>query len=203
MAGVLGLVESGHLGTRYAAHHPGGHFEHGHLHAALASRRRHFEADVAAADDHEPPLGGTFGADAVGVGDGAQIVHTGELAPGDEQATRTAAGGEQQRVVRQDQAVIEPHVSFAARNVGHPLSEMRRDRMLGKESRRPDEETLALEAAGEVLLRERRPLVRRPRIITDEGQLSRKAPATQRVDCLYGGLASSHDHDPLVHPAEG
>jgi len=76
---------------------------------------------------------------------------------------------------------------------------MRRDRVLGKEGRRPDEEPLTLEAAAEVFLRERRALVRRPGLIAHQRELSGETSAPQRVDRLHGGLAASRDHDPLVH----
>src|SRR4029077_19225173 len=94
VARVLGLVERGYLGTRHAAHDASGHLEHGDLHAPLAGGRRHLQADIAAADADDPTAWGAFGADAVGIGDGAQVVHARKLAAGSEQPTRTAAGRE-------------------------------------------------------------------------------------------------------------
>src|SRR5262252_3508622 len=146
LASMLRLVERGHLRTRHAAHDASGHLEHGNLHAPLACGRRDLQADVAPADDDDPSPRGAFGPYAVGIGDVAQVVHAAELAAGSEETARTASGREQQRVVRQDQPVIEPDVPLAARDAGHLVTEVRRDRVIREKSCRPDEEAIAIQA---------------------------------------------------------
>ena len=85
---------------------------------------------------------------------------------------------------------------------GDPMPEMRRDGVIGKESRRSDEKALPLEAAREVLLRQRWSLIGRPWLIADERELSGEAATTQGVDSLHGSLPAPRNHDPLVHPSE-
>jgi len=53
---------------------------------------------------------GALGADAVGIGNGAQVMHAGQVGAWRRQPARTTAGGQHQCVVRQHQPVIEPHV---------------------------------------------------------------------------------------------
>src|SRR5438270_603966 len=90
---------------------------------------------------------------------------------------RPAAGRQQQRVVRQQRVVVEPHALLAPQDLAHPPPELRVHLVRGEELRRTDDQPLALERAGQVLLRQRRPLVRQPRLIAHHAELPRKAPA--------------------------
>ena len=199
VAGVLGLVEGRHRRARDAVHDAVGHLEHGHLQPQLARGGGDLQADVAAADDEHARARGAGGADAVGVGDGAQVVHALELAARHLQAPRAAAGGEQQRVVGQHQLVVEAHVALARGDVGDAPAPVGLHAVVGEELRRADREPLALERAGQVLLRQRRALVGHPRLIADQGQLPRVAASPQGVGGLHRRLAAPDDHDLLIH----
>ena len=75
------------------------HFQHIDLKARLDAHRRHFEADVAAADYHHPLARGHVSLDDVHVGNCAQVVDPFELAAGQLELPRTAARGKQQLIV--------------------------------------------------------------------------------------------------------
>ncbi len=199
LARVLGLVERGDLGAGHATHHASGHLEHGHLQAEPACGGGHLQPDVAAADDHHAPSRGALGADAVGIGNGAQVVHAGQVGAWRREPARTTAGSQHQCVVGQHQPVIEPHVLLARRDLAHAPPELSVHLAFGEELRRSDEQPLALERAGQVFLRQRRALVRQPRLIAHHRQLSRKALAAQGIDGLHGGLPAPRDHDLLEH----
>src|SRR5262249_21107677 len=124
---VLGDVEGRNLGAGDAVHDPLGHLDHGHLEAELARGRADLDADVAAADDHQATPGDAVDADAVGVGDGAQEVHAGQVMAGHREAARAAAGREQQRIEGQHDAVIEAHVPLLGGDLGHAPPEVRGD----------------------------------------------------------------------------
>ena len=105
------------------------------------------------------------GGDGATIGKGAQEMHTGELSAGRREPARPAAGREQQRVVRQHRVIVEPHALLAPPDLVHAPAQLRLHLVLGEELRRADDQALALERAGQVLLRQRRPLVRQPRLI--------------------------------------
>src|SRR2546430_1728526 len=96
-------------------------------------------------------------------------------------AARPAAGRQQQRVVRQQRVVVEPHALLAPQDLAYPPPELRVHLVRGEELRRTDDQPLALERAGQVLLRQRRPLVRQPRLIAHHAELPRKAPEIGRA----------------------
>src|SRR5437879_7559103 len=54
----------------------------------------HLQPDVAAADDHHAPPRGALGADAVGIGNGAQVVHAGQVGAWRRQPARTTRSEE-------------------------------------------------------------------------------------------------------------
>ena len=105
MPRVLGLIEPRHHGRDHPAHHAVGGLQHGDVESGFAAGGRHFEADVATADDHGAPPGRELGAQPVDVGDAAQVVHAGELGARHRQQARMAAGGQQQPVVLHGAAV--------------------------------------------------------------------------------------------------
>ena len=85
--------------------------------------------------------------------DGAQAVHARKVGAGDRQAPRAAAGGEHQGIERQHQAIVQAHVPLARGDGADATAEERLHPMLGEVLRGTDEQTLALEAPAQVLLR--------------------------------------------------
>ena len=93
-------------------------------------------------------------------------------------------------------------MALAAGDVRDAPTEVRGDGVLGEELGRADQQPLALEGTGEVLLRQRRALVGQPGLLADEGELAREALAAQCIDGLDGSLTGADDHDLLVHRRE-
>src|SRR5262249_56843667 len=113
-----------------------------------------------------------------------QEVHARQVLPGHGQAARPAAGREQQRIEGQHDAVVEAYVPALRGDLGDPPPEVRGDAMVGEELLWADEEPLALDAAGEVLLRERRALIGEPPLLAHHPEAAAVAPAAQRGGCL-------------------
>src|SRR5690349_17819224 len=97
---------------------------------------------------------------------------------------RRAAGGEEQLVVWDDLAVIEPNRTRRPVDLHRAPTEMGLNPVLREERLRPDEQLVALEAAGQKLLGERRTLVGQPRFLAHQRELVRETLAPQCVDRL-------------------
>ncbi len=130
-------------------------------------------------------------------------MHAGEVRTGDREAPRPAAGRDEQRVIRQHAPVIEPHALLAPQDLLNAPAGLHLDPVLGEELRRAQQQPLALEGARQVLLRERRALVGKPRLIANDGEAPGAALAAQRVGGLHGRLSAPGDHDLPEHGREG
>ena len=97
--GVQAVIERAHRRCRDALQNALFHFEHGDGEAGRDRDRRDFEADVTAAGDGDVLAGAESGADRIDVGDRAQVVDARQIAAGNVEAPRAAAGGDQQFVV--------------------------------------------------------------------------------------------------------
>ena len=85
---MLGFVEAGNLLARDSGQHPVERLDQNHRLAELAQRRGRLEADIAAADDRQPPVRAERTANLVRIGHVAQIVDTGEIGAGHVQPAR-------------------------------------------------------------------------------------------------------------------
>ena len=97
-----------------------------------------------------------------------------QVGTGRDQLARPAARGEQQRVISENRAVIEPKSLLASRDFFDAAAEVRLHGMIRVELRRPDHQPVALERAGEVFFRQGWPLVGQPRLVPDHSQLPRE-----------------------------
>lgn len=102
-----------------------------------------------------PAQGGQDAAQPFGVGEAAQVVHTGQAGAGDVQAARLGAGGQQQLVVDDQGAVAEADGPGAGVQVDGGLAQVQLDLCLGVPGRFMDEDTVALFLAEQVPLGER------------------------------------------------
>ena len=145
-----------------------GGFEHRDVEAALSRDGRDLETDVARADEQHARARRQRRRDGVDVGDRAQVVHAGQLRARHGERARTAAGREQQAVVRERAAVAR---GARARAAGLELLDARvlleRHALLCVERRGPQQQPLARELAREILLRQRRALIRRIRLVAE------------------------------------
>lgn len=102
-----------------------------------------------------PAEGGQHAAQPFGVGEAAQVVHTGQAGAGDVQAARLGAGGQQQLVVDDEGAVAEADGFGGGVQVDGGLAQVQFDMCLGVPGGFMDEDAVALFLAEQVPLGER------------------------------------------------
>ena len=156
---------------------------------------REFQPDEAGAHDHESPTGSQRALQALGVVEGAQVVHELRARSGNRNRAGTPAGGEQHRVggdrclpVEFDatRRRVDPHDGGS----GHDLDVVAVQPLLRQEQQR-----LAVLAAGEELLRQRRTLVGGVWLVADQHDPPVESSAAQVAGGDGGGLARSDRHE--------
>ena len=135
-----------------------------HLELARAQRRRDLEADEARADHDRALALLRRRDDGAAVGQRAQVVHVRQILAGQAEMDRLGAGREQQRVVWKRRALPRAPPSSRRCRCASPRAAHEIDVMLGVEVRRAQRDPLLGRVAGEVVLREVRPVVRANRI---------------------------------------
>ena len=168
------LVERRDVGTDRARHDAVGRFEDRDVEAALPRRGRDLEPDVAGADEQHAGAGRQRGRDGVDVADRAQIVHAGQVGAGYGTNARAAPRREQQTVVAQRAPVAQPHPALARLDLLDARVELERDAFFRIEGRRAQQQALARQLPREILLRQRRPLVRRVRLVAKQRDAARE-----------------------------
>ena len=172
--------------------------DHVHLHFPGAQRGRHLEPDEARAEHHRPAALAGSGHDPTAVGQRAQIVHgRHSTLEGRVEPYRRRAGGQEQRVIGKLGPVV--HVHAAARRVdrGGAGAAPELDAALLVEVRRMQRDPLFRGAAGEVVLRQIRPVVRRVHVGIHECNRPRVSLAAQRLGRRVAGRARAEDDHPL------
>ena len=101
-----------------AAEYPFGRFQNRHVHAELAGNRRHFEADVSGADDDDAVAGLQVATEPGGIEHRPERDHAGQVDAGDRQRPGAHAGGQEQLVVVENHAVLEPDAVMLAIELG-------------------------------------------------------------------------------------
>jgi hypothetical protein len=165
--------------------------EDGDLEAALARRGGGLGADPAGPDHDEraavlQPL--TQG---VAVLDAAQVQDAIELAAGDRKGAWLGPGGEQQPVVAQPLAVVERQLARRGVQAHRRATEAKLDVVLGVVAHGVDVDLLAVDLAAQVVLGQRRSLVRALLLGADEQPAPVKAFGAQG---LGAGQAGADDH---------
>ena len=174
----------------------------GHLGAVAAGGGGDLQADPARAGDHQvavlPAEAGQHVLEPLGVREAAQVVDTGQVGAGDVEAARFRAGGEQQLVVRQDGAVAQRDGAGRAVQVHDRLAEVELDVVLGVPGGLLDEHRVALGAADQVALGQRRPFVGVVAFVADQYHPAGETLGAQRLRGFRPGEPRSDDHEGLV-----
>ncbi len=174
-AGMLLGKEGGELRAGHPIHHPVSHLQHCGLEPQLARRRGDLQPDVATAHDDEPPARRHLRSNPVDVVQGSQIVDSGEVRPGHRQLPGRAAGRQQEAVVRNGRAIVEPDAVVRAGQLDDAPPSAYLHPVVPIEVGGTNEQPLPLQRAGEILLGQRRPLVGHPGLFAHDDQLPREA----------------------------
>ena len=187
-------------GTGHPREHAGGGFEDGDAEAALPQGRGDFEADETGADDGCVSGLGEGLAEAVGVGGGPEGEDAGVLDSGDGGSAVRRAGGEHQRVVGQAVVADVDGLVFAIDQVDR-FAQPQGDAVLLVERLGTDPAWRGRRVGPgslEVGLGQRRPVVERPRLVADDGDIAELMVRTEAVAELGGGVACADDHQPVA-----
>ena len=180
MRAVLGLEESRERLAGDACEDARLGLEHRDVLALLAKHRGGLEADVPAAHHDDLVCHLELGDHAVDVEAVSHGVDAGEVVTAAGEPPRLAARRPHQRAVADGSSVGEPHLVGDRVHGDDALSETDLDLLLFPVRRGTEEQRVEGLVAGEVLLRERRTLVRKERL---------------RADHEDGALAGTDDHD--------
>ncbi|SHT17902.1 Uncharacterised protein [Mycobacteroides abscessus subsp. abscessus] len=170
-----------------------GCLEDGDVHAERTQRGRRFQPDVTAAHDHNPPTRCSGGTDQLDVCSGTQVVNSGKIHPWCGESSGPCAGAQRELGVRQRVAGAQRHT------LGTPV-----DRLHGRiqesnvllfvEISAANQEVVEAVLAGQVSLRQRRPVVGQSPLVADEHDLPRP-PLPSKISCqLRAGVARADDH---------
>ena len=183
--------------AHHPTHHSVGQFEDMDRPALAARDRGEFEPDKAGADHHDmlgrsEPL-----AQLIGLGQRAQIAHPVELDPG-QRRDPVARTGRQHEVV-----VIEPLSGSEAQALRGPvdLGGARPgeviDPVVAVELLRPHQQQIEADLAVEIVLRQRRPLVRQHRLLAEQDYGAVEPALAQRGGQLKSAMPRADDDHAL------
>jgi hypothetical protein len=172
--------------------------DHRDVHAALPSRRRDLGTDPTRTDDDHRAALAQPRSKRIGVGNGAQIEHALERCAGDRQATRLRAGGDQQSVVPQPCAVGERELPGPGIQPRRSETQSELDLVLGVEGLVVHIDRAAPGVAAQIVLRQRRPLVRPLRLGTDEDHAPVEPLLSQGLCGLGAREPGAEDDERLV-----
>ena len=165
--------------------------------------RRHFQADVAAADDGHATAGLERLFDGVHVGDGTQVMHARQVAARRGQATRPRPGSQQQFVVRERLAVGANHALGLSVDFLHARV-VQGDVLAFVELGRAQMHLFQAVLASQILLGEGRPLIGKVRLFAKNENLALVARLPQTRSPLSGGMtAADDDHAHALDSLDG
>ena len=153
------------------------------------------QADEAGADHDDlarrlQPL-----AERLRVGERAELEHAVERRAGHGQGSVSRAHREHQVVVRQRLAAGQGRQAPGAVQAGHALAAPQLQAVLGEEPFRPQPDRVGVGLAGEIGLRQRRPLIRKVRLVAHEDHPALETLLTQGRRDLEPALARADHHD--------
>lgn len=170
----------------------------GDVEAALPGRGCDLRADPAGADDDDRAAAIETCAERVGVLDTAQVEHAVERFAEDREATGLGAGGQQQPVVAQPLAVVERNLADRCVQAHGRATEAQLDVMLDVVTFVVDVDLLPPDLAAQVVLGQRRPLVRALMFGPDQHEAPLEALSPQRLGGLGACEAGANDHESLL-----
>ena len=188
-------VEGGKPRRRHALEDALFHFQNGGFEALAHRNCRHFQADVAAADDGDAPPGLEVLADGIHVGDAAQVVDAGQVAARHVESARAGTGRQQQLLVAKSLAVGADHRVRLRIHALHADAAAHLDVLGRVEGRRAQVDFLQAAFAGQILLRQGRALVRHMRFLADHDDAAVVAKLSEARRGLSGGMAAADDDD--------
>ncbi len=155
----------------------GGYLEHRDVDTKSACRRGNFEPDEAGADDRDAAPRNQGGLQPPGVVDRAQIVHEVGSGPGHRQSAGLPAGGEQDRVRVDRRSARQFDTARSRIHADHLGARHELDVVVGPPLRRQDLQRVRGFCAGQELLRQRWPLIRRVGLVADQHDAAVEAAA--------------------------
>jgi hypothetical protein len=171
--------------------------DHRHLSAPLARRGDELGADPPGANhDHATGEIETL-AQRVAVGERAQVVDTVQISPRDRYPARLGASRQQQPFVGELASVVEcdlrvDRVQASHRRPGHQL-----DLVLAIERLGVDVGLLARRLTSQIVLGQRRALVRALGLVADQDHFALETLLAQRLGGFRAGETGAYDHDRL------
>ncbi len=200
-ASMQGLEEVRKLLAGHPRQHPGRQLDDGRLCAKRPGRGGGFQADIAPTDDQEPFARLHHRLQPIGVGEVAKLVQVVRPGAGKAQLAVHRSRRENQLVVSRLAPAVQPHQPLGSVDRLRPRPEAQGDGLLAIEAVRLQLQVIEVGLALEIGLGERRPLIRRGRLLADKGDRAGMAPLPEQGRGRPAGVASAHDHYPrgLVH----
>ncbi len=187
--------EAAELTPHNALHWNGLGRDNVHLEVPRAQRGRDFKPDEACADYHSALRRLRLLDDGTAVSERAQIVDVRQLAAGHIEPNRLGAGRHEQRVVGLATAVLELDLATCRIDRRGARAEMQLDAVLPIEFRRAQRDPLLGRAAGQVVLRQIRPVVGCRAIGTQYRDAPSIALAAQRLGGAVARRAAPQNDD--------
>jgi hypothetical protein len=139
----------------------------------VTAKPRWRETDVAAADHDHARVARQARVERVDVRDRAHVVHSGQPRSRNRERARPASGRYQQLVVAQRAAVVQPQRMRGRVDLLDSRAELERDAFLRVKRLWPQQQPFTRRLAREVLLRQRRALIRRVRFLAEQRDRAR------------------------------
>ena len=176
---------------------------HRDVQTSRSGRRGDLAADPSGADDDERAAAVEPLPQRVAVRHAAQVEHAVEVAAGDREPARLGAGREQQPVVAQPLAVVEHDFPLSQVQLDRGPPDAQLDGVVGVEALGLDVDRLALGVAAEIVLRQRRALVRTFLLGADQRDAPVEAFLAQCLGGLCAGQSGADDDERLEHQEPG
>ena len=172
-----------------------GSFNQSDLRPKFAGHCRGFEADIPATDDQKLTAATADRSQAIGVVEGTHVVHASKTAANlVRQPPRAGARREDQMIIGESAAVRERHASMIARHREDARRQAELDAIVGVELLRPELQTLYGRFTKQVCLGQRRALIGRMLLVTDQDDTPGIAQLPQLgAECETGLAASDND----------
>ncbi len=184
----------GDLAAEHAQQRELGRLQQCHLDAGRPRGSGALQADPASSDHRDPGRSLEGGLDLVAVGDPAQVQHTAQVSARHRQAAWRGAGGQRQLRVADPAAVGQPQLASRRIDAGDADAKAQVDAVLGVPRPRVDVDDLPFDLAQQVVLRQRRPLVRPFGLLADQDERAVEPLLAQRLRGLGPGQARPRYH---------
>ena len=162
---------------------------------STGERGGRFEADIAAADDHNPAGMRQLGPDRVDIRPGADRKNAFKVLAGTGEAPRPPAGRPDELSIGEPFSVGCAHRFLIRENLLHAPTQKGRDLPLLPKLLRTNENALEGFCSGQVILGQRRAVVRRIRLGTEKTDRAAKSKLSQDDRALGAGMPGADDQN--------